>query len=125
MDNRENLWTRRSNTSKLSLSMSHSEPSNEKSELHQRTISAAKRFGADSSHGGRNNPFNAMSPLTPGGLASPTTGGSSAFGLGSGAFASFGSAGKTPKTPGTAFDFKAAAMSSPSPATPSDKRISP
>ncbi|CAN9083167.1 unnamed protein product [Alternaria alternata] len=124
MDNRENLWTRRSNTSKLSLSMSHSENSSEKSEPHQRTVSATKRFGGDSSHGGRN-PFNAISPLTPGGLASPTTGGSSAFGLGSGAFASFGSAAKTPKTPGTAFDFKAAAMSSPSPATPSDKKEKP
>ncbi|CAG5160896.1 uncharacterized protein ALTATR162_LOCUS5926 [Alternaria atra] len=124
MDNRENLWTRRSNTSKLSLSMSHSENNSEKSEPHQRTVSATKRFGGDSSHGGRN-PFNAISPLTPGGLASPTTGGSSAFGLGSGAFASFGSAAKTPKTPGTAFDFKAAAMSSPSPATPSDKKDKP
>ena len=38
-------------------------------------------------------------------IASPTAGASSAFGLGSGAFASFGSSGKTPKTPGTAFDF--------------------
>jgi translation initiation factor 4E len=36
-------------------------------------------------------------------IASPTTGASSAFGLGSGAFASFGS--KTPKTPGGALDF--------------------
>lgn len=41
---------------------------------------------------------------TPGSaLASPTTGASSAFGLGSGAFASFGSA-KTPKTPGNPFE---------------------
>ncbi|KAF1830195.1 IF4E-domain-containing protein [Decorospora gaudefroyi] len=124
MDNRENLWTRRSNTSKLSLSMSHSETNAEKPEPHQRTISATKRFGGDSSHGGRN-PFNTISPLTPGGMASPTaTGGSSAFGLGSGAFASFGSAAKTPKTPGTAFDFKAAAMSS-TPTTPSDKKERP
>ncbi|EUC34834.1 hypothetical protein COCVIDRAFT_24035 [Bipolaris victoriae FI3] len=123
MDNRENLWTRRSNTSKLSLSMSHSE-NNDKSEPHQRTVSATKRFGGDSSHGGRN-PFNAIPPLTPGGLASPTTGGSSAFGLGSGAFASFGSAAKTPKTPGTAFDFKAAAMSSTAPTTPSERKDKP
>ena len=35
----------------------------------------------------------------------PTTGASSAFGLGSGAFASFGASAKTPKTPGSAFDF--------------------
>jgi translation initiation factor 4E len=37
-------------------------------------------------------------------LASPTAGASSAFGLGSGAFASFGSA-KNPKIPGGALDF--------------------
>jgi translation initiation factor 4E len=43
-----------------------------------------------------------MSPSTA--LASPTAGASSAFGLGSGAFASFG-ASKTPKTPGSALDF--------------------
>jgi translation initiation factor 4E len=55
------------------------------------------RKGETSSHSNRN-PFN--SPA----LASPTTGASSAFGLGTGAFASFGSA-KTPKTPGTALDF--------------------
>jgi translation initiation factor 4E len=56
----------------------------------------SKRFGPDSSHGGRSNPFNALSPLS-GGVSSPSTNASSAFGLGSGAFASFG----TPKTPGT------------------------
>jgi translation initiation factor 4E len=44
-----------------------------------------------------------MSPSTTS-LASPTTGASSAFGLGTGAFASFG-ASKTPKTPGGALDF--------------------
>lgn len=54
----------------------------------------SKRFGPDSSHG-RSNPFNAMSPLS-GGVSSPSTNASSAFGLGSGAFASFGA----PKTPG-------------------------
>ena len=36
--------------------------------------------------------------------ASPTSGASSAFGLGSGAFASFGSSGRTPKTPGSSLD---------------------
>jgi translation initiation factor 4E len=116
--------TAANSTSKLSLSMSHSENNPEKCEPHQRTFSATKRFGGDSSHGGRN-PFNAISPLTPGGLASPTTGGSSAFGLGSGAFASFGSAAKTPKTPSTAFDFKAAAMSSPTSTTPSERKDRP
>lgn len=116
--------TARNSTSKLSLSMSHSENHGEKPEPPQRTFSATKRFGGDSSHGGRN-PFNAIPPLTPGGLASPTTGGSTAFGLGSGAFASFGSAAKTPKTPGTAFDFKSAAMSATAPATPSEKKDKP
>jgi len=45
--------------------------------------------------------------LTTANISSPSTrtGASSAFSLGSGAFASFGSATKTPKTPGTAFDF--------------------
>jgi translation initiation factor 4E len=105
--------------------MSHSEQQPDKSEHPQRTFSNAKRFGGDSSHGGRN-PFNGVSPLTPSGLASPTTGGSSAFGLGSGAFASFGSAAKTPKTPGTAFDFKSTPGATTSttttrPTTPKDK----
>ena len=58
----------------------------------------SKRFGPDSSHG-RSNPFNAISPLS-GGVASPSTNASSAFGLGSGAFASFGA----PKTPGASSD---------------------
>jgi translation initiation factor 4E len=115
-----------SSTSKLSLSMSHSEQQNEKSEhQRERTYSAAKRFGGDSSHGGRN-PFNGMSPLTPSGLASPTTGGSTAFGLGSGAFASFGASNKAPKTPGTAFDFKAAATTPTAvPTTPGEKKERP
>lgn len=60
----------------------------------------AKRFGPDSSHG-RSNPFNALSPLS-GGVSSPSTNASSAFGLGSGAFASFGA----PKTPGGSSDLK-------------------
>lgn len=54
----------------------------------------SKRFGPDSSHG-RSNPFNTLSPLSAG-VSSPSTNASSAFGLGSGAFASFGA----PKTPG-------------------------
>jgi translation initiation factor 4E len=53
------------------------------------------RKGDGSSHSNKN-PFN--SPA----IASPTAGASSAFGLGSGAFASFA---KTPKTPGSALDF--------------------
>ncbi|KAF2113662.1 translation initiation factor eIF 4e-like domain-containing protein [Lophiotrema nucula] len=125
MDSRENLWTRRSNTSKLSLSMSTAEHNNDKPDPPSRTFSATKRFGGDtSSHGGRN-PFNAISPLTGGALASPTTAGSSAFGLGSGAFASFGSSAKTPKTPGTAFDFKTATTSTAPPTTPGEKKDRP
>lgn len=66
----------------------------------------SKRFGPDSSHG-RSNPFNAISPLS-GGVSSPGTNASSAFGLGSGAFASFG----TPKTPGVSSDTGSAAKTS-------------
>ncbi|KAF2269480.1 IF4E-domain-containing protein [Lojkania enalia] len=125
MDTRDNLWTRRSNTSKLSLSMSTTDSHSDRSDPPSRTFSASKRLGGDSSlHGGRN-PFNAISPLTSGGLASPTTAGSSAFGLGSGAFASFGSATKTPKTPGTAFDFKTTTSSTATPTTPGDKKDKP
>jgi translation initiation factor 4E len=139
MDGKDNLWTRRSkyasstppfqtstltplpSTSKLSLSTSQSE----RPDAPTRTYSASKRLGGDtSSHGGRN-PFNAISPLTSTGLASPTTAGSSAFGLGSGAFASFGAAGKTPKTPGTAFDFKSAAVSGATPTASGDKKERP
>jgi translation initiation factor 4E len=61
---------------------------------------ASRRFGDNASHG-KSNPFNTLStPST----NSPSAA-SSAFGLGSGAFASFGS--KPPKTPGNgqAFDF--------------------
>ena len=65
----------------------------------------SRRFGDSSSHG-KSNPFNALSPSV---TKSPSAGASSAFGLGSGAFASFGAAGsaKTPKTPsaGSGFDF--------------------
>lgn len=67
---------------------------------------SSKRFGPDSSHG-RSNPFNAISPMSAG-VSSPSTNASSAFGLGSGAFASFGA----PKTPGGTSDVK----------TPGEKR---
>ncbi|CAJ2507431.1 Uu.00g086170.m01.CDS01 [Anthostomella pinea] len=61
----------------------------------------SRRNGGTSSHG-RSNPFGST---TPGGaMASPTSaGGAAQFGLGSGAFASFGSV-KTPKTPGNPFE---------------------
>lgn len=64
-----------------------------------RNGSISKRHGGDVSAHSKASPFN-----TPGGgLVSPTSGASSAFGLGSGAFASFGSA-KTPKSAGNPFD---------------------
>ncbi|KAH8434555.1 eukaryotic translation initiation factor 4E [Aspergillus melleus] len=97
MDN-ANLWTRRSNTSKLSLSMTGSD--GKEGGARVEIPRTAKRFGPDSSHG-RSNPFNALSPLSAG-VSSPSTNASSAFGLGSGAFASFGA----PKTPGGSSDLK-------------------
>jgi translation initiation factor 4E len=63
---------------------------------------SSKRFGTDSSHG-RSNPFSAISPLSAG-VSSPSAGASNAFGLGSGAFASFGSSTKTPKASGSTVD---------------------
>jgi translation initiation factor 4E len=51
--------------------------------------------------------------LTTAGISSPTGGAANAFNLGSGAFAAFGSASKTPKTPGTAFDVNKPAGSGP------------
>ncbi|TPX09639.1 uncharacterized protein E0L32_009112 [Thyridium curvatum] len=93
----DNLWTRRTNSSKLSLSTS----SSGQSESANRNASFSKRFGGDTSSHGKSNPFN--SATTPGsGLVSPTSA-SSAFGLGSGAFASFGSA-KTPKSGANPFE---------------------
>ncbi len=66
--------------------------------------SFSKRFGGDSSSHVKSNPFSSIS-APGGGLASPTSGASSAFGLGSGAFASFGSgSAKTPKSPGNPFE---------------------
>jgi translation initiation factor 4E len=83
---------------KLTLSTSNSAANREGTKTDSpRTFSAAKRFGGDSSHGGKN-PFNAVTPGSTTGVASPSVGGSSAFGLGSGAFASFGSS--KAKTPG-------------------------
>jgi len=62
------------------------------------------RKTADSSSHSNKNPFNSVAAS----IASPTSA-SSAFGLGTGAFASFG-ASKTPKTPGTGLDFGALGM---------------
>jgi translation initiation factor 4E len=65
-----------------------------------RSFGGSRRLGDSSSHG-KSNPFNANSPLT---TNPPSASASSAFGLGSGAFASFGSV-KTPKTPGATGGF--------------------
>ncbi|KAL9000477.1 MAG: hypothetical protein Q9188_005670 [Gyalolechia gomerana] len=89
-------------SSKTSLPTSSNNKENNRLEG-SRTFSATKRFGGDSTPGGKP-PLNGIAPLTTTNVASPTTGASSAFGLGSGAFASFGTSAKTPKTPGTAID---------------------
>ncbi|MCJ1390194.1 hypothetical protein MMC18_003052 [Xylographa bjoerkii] len=100
----DNLWQRRSNSSKLSLSTSSPNGNRDNSKSDSpRTFSATKRFGGDtSSHGGKSNPFNSITSSSSAAVASPTVGASSAFGLGSGAFASFGTSNKASKTPGTA-----------------------
>ncbi|KAF2230384.1 IF4E-domain-containing protein [Viridothelium virens] len=117
MDRSDNLWTRRSNSNKLSLNNENHES---KGDHPTRNYSSAKRFGSgDSGSLGRGNPFNAISPLNTNTTSSPTSGASNAFGLGSGAFASFSSS-KTPKTPGKAFDWLK--PSGQTPGTPSDKR---
>ncbi|KAL4804902.1 translation initiation factor eIF 4e-like domain-containing protein [Aspergillus unguis] len=103
-----NLWTRRNNTSKLSLSMTGTD--NKEGGARVDLSRTTKRFAPDSSHGRANNPFNALSPLS-GGVSSPSTNASSAFGLGSGAFASFGA----PKTPGGSSEVK----------TPGERRDNP
>ncbi|MCJ1257640.1 hypothetical protein MMC24_005466 [Lignoscripta atroalba] len=100
----DNLWQRRSNNNRDS-------PKTET----PRAFPSAKRFGGDTSSHGKSNPFNNIPPLTTTSISSPTAGASSAFGLGSGAFASFGSSAKNPKTPGTSLDFGPLAAS-PSPA---------
>lgn len=86
-------------TGKLSLSTSNTGPNGADSS--SRNASLSKRQGVETPSHLKNGPSSATTPG--GGLTSPTTGASSAFGLGSGAFASFGSA-KTPKGSGNPFD---------------------
>ncbi|KAL1970792.1 hypothetical protein VTN77DRAFT_2626 [Rasamsonia byssochlamydoides] len=116
MDN-ANLWTRRSNSSKLSLSTSGTDKEGG-AKLDLPRSHSSKRFGPDSSHG-RSNPFNALSPLSAG-VSSPSSSASNAFGLGSGAFASFGSPAKTPKSSGSTSD-----LGSSSKGSGDNKRDSP
>lgn len=91
-------------SSKLSLSMSKVDRTETRES--NEPLSSTKRFSGTTSSHGKSNPFNSVNTTNSPAVASPTTAGaSSAFGLGSGAFASFGGGAKTPKTPGTAFDF--------------------
>ncbi|KAI8959106.1 translation initiation factor eIF4e [Daldinia sp. FL1419] len=111
MDRQESIWTRRNNVTNLSLST----PSQSDNSTTPRDFSSlARRNGATSSHG-RSNPFGAT---TPGGtLTSPTSaGGANQFGLGSGAFASFGSA-KTPKSQGNPFEQAMGAVGAKTPSS--------
>ena len=89
-------------SSKLSLSTKDTDGKDNNKTDSPRAYTS-RRLGDTSSHGGKSNPFNAVSPAV---AKSPASAASSAFGLGTGAFASFGSI-KTPKTPGTGagFDF--------------------
>ncbi|KAK5694672.1 hypothetical protein LTR97_009262 [Elasticomyces elasticus] len=122
-NNPSNLWTRRSKygepvpkssntmltrhattSSSSKLSVSVNKNSSDTPDTH--STPSAKRYTSSQSAGlhNKNNPFAA--PLNTTSVASPTaSGASSAFGLGSGAFASFGSAAKTPKTPSSGLDF--------------------
>lgn len=97
---RKFILTVSTHSNKLSLSTGPS-TTNGTNEHPPRGFTTFKRTGDSSSHSNKN-PFSAA-PSTSA-LASPTTGASSAFGLGSGAFASFGSS-KGPKTPGGVLDF--------------------
>ena len=106
-------------TSKLSLSTGASTNGASPSSETTRTFGSVRRHGDLSAHSNRN-PFNSMSPSASS-LASPTAGASSAFGLGSGAFASFGSS-KTPKTPGSALDFSSAVGGAAKTRTPTTEK---
>ncbi|KIH88404.1 translation initiation factor 4E [Sporothrix brasiliensis 5110] len=126
----DSLYGRRTNSNKLSLSTNTSPsigsfgdaPAASPSTTRNTTL--PRRFGGDSSsHGGKANPFNTAT--TPGGsrIMSPGGPASSAFGLGSGAFSSFGSSAKTPKSPGNPFDvgFKSATSGTSAPAAAGEK----
>ncbi|KAI9716174.1 MAG: hypothetical protein M1828_000457 [Chrysothrix sp. TS-e1954] len=105
---RENLWNRRSNLNRQSSDLKETQSGNR-----NRVSSTSKRFS--SGEGGSYARANGIAPLN---TTSTNTapGASSAFGLGSGAFASFGAASKAPKT-ASAVDFgsKYNAVSSPVP----------
>ena len=109
---RDNLWSRRTQyaprnaAQAIFLANTRSRTTRQSSDQHKQDSarpSASKRFSIGDSSA-RPGPGNGIAPLNTNVTAPP--GASSAFGLGSGAFASFGSAAKTPKTPASAFDFK-------------------
>ncbi len=102
--------------------MSNSENNYSNNENSNRNSTSSKRWGADSSSNGRSNPFNNVTPLSTTNISSPTSGASSAFGLGTGAFASFGASAKTPKSPGNALDFGTSTAPPASPSPAGDKR---
>ncbi|VCU40599.1 Bgt-4638, partial [Blumeria graminis f. sp. tritici] len=93
-----------SNNSKISLTTgaSNVNASSQGQENPARSFSLGRRH-ADGLQNNSKTHYNTL-PISTSSLASPTTGASSAFGLGSGAFASFGNS-KTSKTPGAALDF--------------------
>ncbi|KAI6248810.1 Eukaryotic translation initiation factor 4E type 2 [Erysiphe necator] len=95
----DNLWARRSNNSKLSLSTSSPNSGSISTQDHLNKNNALNRRNGDSSHHNNKNLFNSI-PLSSASLTSPTNGASSAFGLGTGAFASFGTS-KAPKSNGS------------------------
>lgn len=119
----DNLWQRRSkyaffgdtvprghadqktpSSTRLSLSTPNTSSTNKDHNKTEspRAFPSSKRFGAEASAGGKPNPFNGITPLNTNTVTPPINGASFAFGLGSGAFASFGSSSKTSGAQGTA-----------------------
>jgi translation initiation factor 4E len=84
-----------------------------------RSFSGSKRFGGNESSHGKANLFNVNTSSTA--VTSPQSGASTAFGLGSGAFASFGAT-KTPKSPGNALESSNTTVAVSSPSASNEKR---
>lgn len=118
----DNLWQRRSkyalfrdsvprgnadqntpSSTRLSLSTPNISSANkDHNKIESRAFPSGKRFGAEAATTAKPNPFNGITPLSTNTVTPPINGGSFAFGLGSGAFASFGSSTKTSGMPGSA-----------------------
>lgn len=100
---RDNADQKPSSSTRLSLSASNTSSANkDHNKSESRAFPLAKRFGVEASAGGKTNPYNGITPLTTNTVTPPTNGASFAFGLGSGAFASFGSSTKSSGMPGAA-----------------------